>query len=123
MQGVTSRFEYLNPKRRGAASNRSVCMNHSMEPRMNRYDPRTPRALFAFAAVTLAAATLAISVLAPAGTERVAPQNDLVTRVTSERCVPYDQTVVTGIDVVAVRGHHRSPLAQARDAIAGFAKG
>ena len=90
---------------------------------MNRYDPRMPRALFAIAAITLTAATLAISVLAPAGAERVAPQDDLATRVTSERCVPSDETVVTGIDVVAVRGHHRSPLAQARDVIAGLAKG
>lgn len=86
---------------------------------MNRYDPRTPRALFAIAAVTLTAATLAISILAPAGLGRVAAQGDLVSRVASERCVPSDDTIVTGIDVVAVRAHPRSPLAQARDAIAG----
>jgi hypothetical protein len=95
---------------------------NNTEPCMNRYDPRTPRALFAFAAATLTVATLAISVLAPAGIERAAPQDDLVTSVASERCVPSDDSVVTGMDVVAVRAHHRSPLAQARDAIAGFAK-
>jgi hypothetical protein len=93
-----------------------------MESVMKRYDPRTPRALFAFAAVTMTAATLAISVLAPAGVERVAPLDDLVTRVTSERCVPADDTIVTGIDVVAMRGQNRAPLAHVRDAIAGFAR-
>ena len=89
---------------------------------MKRYDPRTPRALFSIAAVTLTVATLAISVLAPAGVEPVGPQDDLATRVTSERCVPNDDTVVTGIDVVAVRAQHRSPLAAARDALVGFAR-
>ena len=89
---------------------------------MNRYDPRQPRALFALAAVTLTAATLAISILAPAGVARVGPQDDLATRVASERCVPSDDTVVTGLDVVAVRGHHRSPIAQVRDALVGFAR-
>src|SRR6185437_11065987 len=94
----------------------------TMEPDMNRYDPRQPRALFAIAAVALTATTLALSVLAPAGVESIAPQDDLVTRVTSERCVPSDDTVVTGIDVVAVRAHHRSPVAEARDALVGLAR-
>ena len=89
---------------------------------MNRYDPRQPRALFAIAAVALTATTLALSVLAPAGVESIAPQDDLVTRVTSERCVPSNDTIVTGIDVVAVRAHHRSPVAEARDALVGLAR-
>lgn len=89
---------------------------------MKRYDPRMPRALFAFAAITMTAATLAISVFAPAGAGAAAPQDDLATRITSERCLPGDDTFFTGIDVVGVRGHDRSPLAQARNAIAGFAR-
>jgi len=89
---------------------------------MNRYDPRQPRALIAIAAVALTATTLALSVLAPAGVESLSPQDDLATRVASERCVPSDDTIVTGIDVVAVRTHHRSPVAQARDAIASLAR-
>ena len=89
---------------------------------MNRYEPRTPRALFAFAAVTMTAATLAISVLAPAGIERSAPQDDLATRVTSECRVPSDNTRITGIDVVAVRAAHRTPLAQLRAAVLGVAR-
>jgi len=89
---------------------------------MNRYDPRQPRALFAIAAVALMATTLALSVLAPAGVDKVAPQDDLATRVASERCVSSDDTIVTGIDVVAVRAHHRSPIAQARDALASLAR-
>src|SRR5690242_2588707 len=94
----------------------------TMEPDMNRYDPRQPRALIAIAAVALTATTLALSVLAPAGVESLSPQDDLATRVASERCVPSDDTIVTGIDVVAVRTHHRSPVAQARDAIASLAR-
>jgi len=117
-----SGFERLNPKSRNPASNRSMSNDSTMETDMKRYDPRTPRALFAIAAVTLTVATLAISVLAPAGVEPASPQNDLATRVTSERCVPTDDTVVTGIDVVAVRAQHRSPLAAARDALVGFAR-
>jgi hypothetical protein len=112
----------LNPKSPGRASNRSMSNDSTMETDMNRYDPRTPRALFAIAAVTLTVATLAISVLAPLGVERGPAQNDLATQVTSERCVPTDDTIVTGIDVVAVRAHHRSPIAAARDALVDFAR-
>jgi hypothetical protein len=112
----------LNPKSRNRASNRSMSNDSTMETDMKRYDPRAPRALFAIAAVTLTVATLAISVLAPAGVERVGPQDDLATRVTREHCLPTDDTIVTGIDVVAVRTHHRSPLAAARDALVDFAR-
>lgn len=89
---------------------------------MKRYDPRTPRPLFALAAVTMTAATLAIAVFAPAGIERPATQDDLATRVASERCVPSDNTAVTGMDVVAVRTSHRAPLAQLRDAMRGIVR-
>lgn len=89
---------------------------------MNRYSPRTPRALFAIAAVTMTAATLAIAVLGPASAERAAaPEEDLATRVASERCVPADDSVVTGIDVVALRAAHAAPVAQSRDAAGGLA--
>lgn len=89
---------------------------------MKRYDPRTPRAFFALAAVTMTVATLAISVLAPARIDPLAAQGDLATSVASERCAASDHTAVTGIDVVAVRTSHRAPLAQLRDAMRGVVR-
>ena len=82
---------------------------------MNRYDPRTPRTLFAFAAVAMTAATLAVSVLAPARVEPPA-QGDLVTYVASESCAPANNVLVTAIDVVAVRAPHTAPVAQSHAA-------
>lgn len=79
---------------------------------MNRYAPRTPRMLLGLAAVALTAATLAISVLAPAAMDRDASQNDVVTATVGERCVPARDGIVTAIDVVAVRGEAVAPVAQ-----------
>ncbi|HET8877315.1 MAG TPA: hypothetical protein VFO53_13365 [Casimicrobiaceae bacterium] len=89
---------------------------------MNRYDPRTPRTLFAVAAVAMTAATLAISVLAPAGVERPAPQDDLLTRVESETCAPVGNMLVTAIDVVAIRAPHVAPVAQSHGAAQRLAR-
>jgi hypothetical protein len=104
----------VNPVRREDASNRRVRTIDNMEPQMNRYDPRTPRTLFAFAAVAMTGITLAISVLAPAGIERPATQGDLLTRVESEICAPSGGTLVTAIDVVAIRAPQVAPVAQSR---------
>lgn len=83
---------------------------------MNRYDPRTPRTLAGLAAVTLTAATLAISVFAPASKEYDPVQAVVLTSTASERCAPAADGVVTAIDVVAVRGTHVAPVAQSRGA-------
>lgn len=83
---------------------------------MNRYDPRTPRTLFGFAAIALTAATLAISVSLPARIENAPAADDLPTQVASERCLPDGDTVITAIDVVAVRTPHAASIAQSRDA-------
>jgi len=126
---LTRRFdvEAVNPARRSTASNRRVRTLDNMELPMNRYDPRTPRALFGFAAVALTLATLAISILVPAGLEHdAATPGDVATRVESERSIAAGDAIVTTIDVVAVR--HApivpvQPVAQSRDARAGFERG
>ena len=102
----------MNPVRREDASNRRVRTIDNMEPQMNRYDPRTPRTLFAVAAVAMTAATLAISVLAPAGIERPATQGDLVTRVESETCAPAGNMLVTAIALGDIKD-----LAQGREIV------
>jgi hypothetical protein len=116
MQGLRAEIRIMNPVRREDASNRRVRTIDPTEPQMNRYDPRTPRTLFAVAAVAMTAATLAISVLAPAGVERPATQDDLLTRVESETCAPAGNMLVTAIDVVAVRAPHVAPVAQSHGA-------
>lgn len=90
---------------------------------MNRYDPRTPRALFGFAAIALTAATLAVSISLPARIEHAPDASDIATRVTSESCVPADDTIVTAIDVVAVRSPRITSIAQSRDAHATLVRG
>jgi hypothetical protein len=116
MHGLPAAIPMVNPVRRDDASNRRVRTIDTMEPQMNRYDSRTPRTLFALAAVALTGATLALSVLAPAGIDRPAAQGDLVTRVASESCAPAANMLVTAIDVVAVRAPHVAPVAQTHGA-------
>ena len=79
---------------------------------MNAYEPRVPRTLLGFAAIAMTAGTLALSVLWPAESPQATPQQDLATRVEGERCVPDGGTLVSGIDVVAVRNTHVAPIAQ-----------
>lgn len=122
MHGLPAAIRIMNPVRREDASNRRVRTIDNMEPQMNRYDPRTPRTLFAVAAVAMTAATLAISVLAPAGIERPATQGDLVTRVESETCAPAGNMLVTAIDVVAIRAPHVAPVAQSHGAAQRLAR-
>jgi hypothetical protein len=70
----------------------------------------------------MTAVTLAISVLAPAAVDRGSTEPaDLLTRVESERCIPADDTIVTGIDVVAVR--QAPAIAQTRTAPAAAVRG
>ena len=94
---------------------------------MNRYEPRTPRALFGFVAVAMTAATLALSVFVPARVQSDASEpTDLLTRVESEHYVPADNTIVTGIDVIAVRHAPAvapAPVAQSRDVPSSAVRG
>jgi hypothetical protein len=116
MHALPAAIRIVNPVRHEDASNRRVRTIDTMEPQMNRYDSRTPRTLFAVAAVALTGATLALSVLAPAGIDRTAAQGDLVTRVESETCASAANMLVTAIDVVAVRAPHVAPVAQSHGA-------
>jgi hypothetical protein len=116
MQVPRAANRIVNPSRGEDASNRRVRTIDNMEPQMNRYDPRTPRTLFAVAAVAMTAATLAVSVLAPAGIERPATQGDLLTRVESETRAPAGNMLVTAIDVVAIRAPRVAPVAQSHGA-------
>ena len=106
----------MNPKRGHRASNRSIRIIDNPEPLMNRYDPRTPRALFGVAAIALTVATLAIAISVPARIERAPAAEDLLTQVASERCVADSDTLITGIDVVAARTPREASVAQSRDA-------
>ena len=64
---------------------------------MNRYEPSTPRAAFAFAAVALTALTLGLSVVVPAqmDTSKAGAPKTIV--------VSDAPTLVARIDVIAVR--------------------
>ena len=79
---------------------------------MNRYDPHTPRTLIGFAAVAMAAATLAISVLAPAGMDYVTKDVEVLTQVEDTTCIA--DGIVTSMNVLAVRGAHAVPVVQSR---------
>jgi hypothetical protein len=88
------------------------CRTDNQEPKMNRYDPRTPRTLIGFAAAAMAAATLAIAVLAPAGMEYVANDVDVLTQIEDTTCT--GDGAVAAMSVVAVRGVHAVPIVQSR---------
>jgi hypothetical protein len=96
---------------------------------MNRYDPRTPRTLFGFAAVALSAATLALAVIAPVTAAPGTADVDMLTRVESESCVPADRSIITAIDVVAERHAPVAPslppatMAQSREAAPRLTRG
>jgi len=81
---------------------------------MNRYDPRTPRTLISFAAIAMAAATLAICVLAPAQMDYVANDVDVLTRIEDTTCTGDGN--VTSMNVVAIRGTHAVPVIRASPA-------
>jgi hypothetical protein len=87
--------------------------NATQEPQMNRYEPRPPRALFGLAAAAITVATLAIAVVLPAAHTPQPTDEDVATRVASERCLEQDGTI-TAIDVVGARRAHAAPIAQSR---------
>jgi hypothetical protein len=83
---------------------------------MNRFEPGTPRAFVGFAAVCMAAATLAVSVIAPAAIDSTSREVGVAT-MSSE---PRNQgnanpgALTTSIDVVGVRTTRRVPVGQTR---------
>lgn len=80
---------------------------------MQRYEPGTPRSLFGIFAVGMTAATLALSVLAPATAEYRARDIGVVAGTVGD-IATYDATPITSIDVVAVRAVHHVPVVEAR---------
>jgi hypothetical protein len=60
----------------------------------------------------MAAATLAIAVLAPAGMDYVTKDIDLLTQVEDTTCTA--DGVITSMNVVAVRSAHAVPVVQSR---------
>ena len=79
---------------------------------MNRFEPRTPRTIFAALAVALTAATIGIAVVAPA---THAP-SDATTRA-ARRAPAIDVTITPGtIEVTAVRDAPARPVADATPA-------
>ena len=83
---------------------------------MNRYEPRTPRALAGLAAVCMTAATLALSVMAPAAIE--SESRDAGVAATSTGIEDHAFTnagpLTTSIDVVAYRTKRVVPVVQSR---------
>lgn len=80
---------------------------------MNRYEPRTPRALAGFAAVFMTAATLAVAVLAPAAMDAGSRDGGILTMSTEPQshAVVNSGPLTTSIDVVAYRAPRRLPAA------------
>jgi hypothetical protein len=82
---------------------------------MQRYESGSPRALFGIFAVAMTAATLALSVLAPAAAQYSA--RDIgVLAASGGDLATYDATPITSIDVVAVRPVRHVPVVEARRA-------
>jgi hypothetical protein len=86
---------------------------------MNRYDPRTPRALAGLAAAAITSATLALAVVLPATSLPIATPEDIATRVTSEQCIAPTDSAITEMSVLAERHPHAMPLAESRAAVPG----
>jgi hypothetical protein len=80
---------------------------------MQRYESGSPRALFGIFAVAMSAATLALSVLAPAAAQYSARDIGVLA---GGDIATYDATPITSIDVVAVRAVRLVPVVEARRA-------
>lgn len=86
---------------------------------MQRYEPGSPRALFGIFAVAITAATLALSVVAPAAV-RYSAREIGVLAPTIDDAAPLraaalnDAAPITSIDVVAVRTLRLVPVIEAR---------
>jgi hypothetical protein len=87
----------LKPDPRCGASNQQNANARYRRKTMNRYEPSTPRAAFAIAAVALTAITLGFSVIVPARMETsniAAPATNIISDA---------PTRVARIDVIAIR--------------------
>ena len=80
---------------------------------MNRYQPRTPRIFAGFAAAALTAATLALTVMAPAARDAQGDDMAVVAAGGEDHVYANTGPVTTSIDVVAYRGR-RTPIIQSR---------
>ena len=80
---------------------------------MNRYQPRTPRIFAGFAAAALTAATLAVTVMAPAALDAQGDDMAVVAAGGEDHVYANTGPVTTSIDVVAYRGK-RTPIIQSR---------
>ena len=79
---------------------------------MNRFEPRTPRTLFAALALALTAATIGVAVIAPA---KHAPYD--ATTLATRRAPAIDVTITPStIEVIAVRDAPARPVADATPA-------
>ena len=77
---------------------------------MNQYDPGTPRALIGLAAIAMTAATLAVSVIAPAAMDYGTREIGVLTQANEMTTVSAIDANTTSIDVVAVRGMRVVPV-------------
>ena len=80
---------------------------------MNRYQPRTPRIFAGFAAAALTAATLALTVMAPAALDAQSDDTAVIAAGGEDHVYANAGPVTTSIDVVAYRGK-RDPIIQSR---------
>ncbi len=77
---------------------------------MNRYEPRTPRALFAFTAVAITAATFGLAVAAPAAMVGETQEIGVLTRNEATPSHATRDGAMAAIDVVVVRGTRLVPV-------------
>ena len=80
---------------------------------MNRYEPRTPRLLAGLAAAAMTAATLAVTVMAPAALDMQGDDTAAIAAGGEDHVYANAGPVTTSIDVVAYRGK-RTPIIQSR---------
>ena len=80
---------------------------------MNRYQPRTPRIFAGFAAAALTAATLALTVMAPAALDTQSDDTAGMAAGGEDHLYANTGAVTTSIEVVAYRGQ-RTPIIQSR---------
>lgn len=79
---------------------------------MNRYEPGIPRAIVGFAAVFMTAATLAISVIAPAAMDSTSGEVSVFTTSSAAQATANADAgaLTTSIDVVAFRRMRLVPV-------------
>jgi glutamate racemase len=82
---------------------------------MKRYEPGTPRAIAGIAAICMTAATLAMSVVAPAAVDSESREVGVLTTSTQTRVTSSKvDGATTSIDVVALRGTRLVPVVETR---------